>query len=232
MRRPLSTARATWFILWPCIGVLLVGLPLAFGFWRPDLRDVAIGLAIGGAMILGLGSAFSLGMWTKWSFFGWILLLVVPCLMLMIGTADAGPDTALEHRGETVQARVTDVHREQRTTRDSDGSSRDVVTYTYSFERLDGGPDPGTVVYRGRGGYEELHVGATTELLVDPDRELPTALRDEVDSSDAWANTVVGAVWWLLTWIVGTLTYTRRRARHERWGTARHDANPLNPSRA
>ena len=107
--------------------------------------------------------------------------------------------------------RVTEVQREERRSDDTT-----TVTYTYSFERLDGGPNPGVIVYPGDDGYDGLTEGSTTTLLVDPTGRLEPQLLSEVDSSTSLGMLVFGVIATGVTWAVGCLTYGPRVRRMKR----------------
>lgn len=202
-----SSGRRRFFIIWSFVMPVVMAIPLGVGFLFPQRRMVAIVAAVVAAMVIGFTCyAATITRWLS----KWVLgvLLIISVVPFMGGAAEAGPNLALESAGEPVEVRVTNVQREER--RPVGPESNSTVTYTYSFERLDGGPNPGTIVYRGHGGYDGLTEGSATTLLVDPTGRLEPQLLSEVDSSSSLTMLVVGVIATTVTWSIGCLTYGPR----------------------
>ena len=191
---------------------LLMAVPVTVGFLVPHNRNVSIIVAVVACIIVCFTTWIAL-------MTGWLsrILTGIPIglagLFLMAGTADLGPDMALESAGEPVEVVVTDVTRKVERQRGTEGRSREVVTYTYRFTRLDGGPQPDQIIYRGDGGYDGVYEGGRTTLLIDPSGRLENQLASEVDSTTSLSIVIVGMVLLYLAWLPGCLTYARRSAR-------------------
>lgn len=207
MQSTVSPDRRRFFVIWTFVMPVLMAIPVGVGFLFPQRRMVAMVAAIMAALVVGLicYGATTTRILSKWVLGALLTISVVP---YFIGAGELGPDLALENAGEPVEVRVTDVQREER--RSGDDTS---VTYTYSFERLDGGPNPGTIVYRGDGGYDGVHEGSMTTLLVDPTGHLEPQLLSEVDSSSSLGMLVFGVIATGVTWGIGCLTYGPRARR-------------------
>ena len=204
MQSTVSPDRRRFFVIWSFIMPVIMAIPVGVGFLFPQTRSAALVAAIVVTIVVGLicyGATIT-RLLSKWVLGVLLVFSVVP---FMLGSAEVGPNLALEKAGEPVAVRVTDVQREER--RSGDDTS---VTYTYSFERLDGGPDPGVIVYRGDDGYDGLTEGSTTTLLVDPSGHLEPQLLSEVDSSSSLGMLVFGVIATGVTWAVGCLTYGPR----------------------
>ncbi|MDU7359606.1 MAG: hypothetical protein E7L00_00110 [Propionibacteriaceae bacterium] len=207
MMSTVSPDRRRFFVIWSFVMPVLMAIPVSLGFLFPQQRMVAMVAAIVVTLVVGLicyGATIT-RLLSKWVLGVLLVFSVVP---FMLGSAEVGPNLALEKAGEPVEVRVIDVQREER--RSGDDTS---VTYTYSFERLDGGPNPGTIVYRGDGGYDGVHEGSMTTLLVDPTGHLEPQLLSEVDSSSSLGMLVFGVVATGVTWGIGCLTYGPRARR-------------------
>lgn len=207
MQSTVSPDRRRFFVIWSFIMPVIMAIPVGVGFLFPQTRSAALVAAIVVTIVVGLicyGATIT-RLLSKWVLGVLLVFSVVP---FMLGSAEVGPNLALEKAGEPVEVRVTDVQREER--RSGDDTS---VTYTYSFERLDGGPNPGTIVYRGDGGYDGLFRGSTTTLLVDPTGHLEPQFLGEVDSSSSLGMLVFGVIATGVTWAIGCLTYGPRARR-------------------
>ena len=190
-----------------CIRDSLMAIPVGVGFLFPQVRMVAMMTAIMVTLVIAL---ICYGATTTRALSKWVLgvLLVFSVVPFMLGAGEVGPNLALENAGEPVEVRVTEVEREERPP--SGNNSSPTVTYTYFFERLDGGPDPGVIVYRGDGGYDGVFEGTTTTLLVDPIGHLEPQLLSEVDSSSSLGMLIFGVIATGVTWAIGCLTYGPR----------------------
>jgi len=213
MQSTVSPDRRRFFIIWSFIMPVIMAIPVGVGFLFPQTRSATMIVAIMTAIVVGL---ICYGTTTTRRLSKWVLgvLLTISMVPFMLGSAEVGPNLALEKAGEPVDVRVTEVVRDERPSGGSD--SRVVVTYTYSFERLDGGPDPGVIVYRGDGGYDGLVEGSTTTLLVDPTGRLEPQLLSEVDSSSSLGMLVFGVIATGVIWAIGCLTYGPRVRRMNR----------------
>lgn len=207
MQSTVSPDRRRFFVIWSFIMPVIMAIPVGVGFLFPQTRSAAMIVAIMTAIVVGL---ICYGTTTTRRLSKWVLgaLLTISMVPFMLGSAEVGPNLALEQAGEPVDVRVTEVVRDERPSGGSD--SRVVVTYTYSFERLDGGPNPGVIVYRGDDGYDGLTEGSTTTLLVDPTGRLEPQLLSEVDSSSSLGMLVFGVIATGVTWTIGCLTYGPR----------------------
>lgn len=207
MQSTVSPGRRRFFIIWSLVMPVLMATPVGVGFLFPQVRMVAMMTAIMVTLVIAL---ICYGATTTRALSKWVLgaLLTISVVPFMLGAGELGPNLALENAGEPVEARVTEVDREERPPSGND--SGPTVTYTYYFERLDGGPDPGVIVYRGDGGYDGIFEGTTTTLLVDPTGRLEPQLLSEVDSSSSLGMLVFGVIATGVTWAIGCLTYGPR----------------------
>lgn len=207
MQSTVSPGRRRFFVIWSLMMPVLMAIPVGVGFLFPQLRMAAMITAIVATLVIGL---ICYGATTTRTLSKWVLgvLLVVSVVPFMLGAGELGPNLALENAGDPVEVRVTEVDREERPPSGNDSSP--TVTYTYYFERLDGGPDPGVIVYRDDGGYDGVFEGTTTTLLVDPTGHLEPQLLSEVDSSSSLGMLVFGVIATGVTWAIGCLTYGPR----------------------
>ena len=213
MQSTVSPDRRRFFVIWSFIMPVIMAIPVGVGFLFPQTRSATMIVAIMTAIVVGL---ICYGTTTTRRLSKWVLgvLLVFSVVPFMLGAGEVGPNLALENAGEPVEVRVTEVEREERPP--SGNNSSPTVTYTYFFERLDGGPDPGVIVYRGDGGYDGVFEGTTTTLLVDPIGHLEPQLLSEVDSSTSLGMLVLGVIATGVTWATGCLTYGPRVRRMNR----------------
>jgi len=207
MQSTVSPGRRRFFVIWSLMMPVLMAIPVGVGFLFPQVRMVAMMTAIMVTLVIAL---ICYGATTTRALSKWVLgvLLVFSVVPFMLGAGEVGPNLALENAGEPVEVRVTEVEREERPP--SGNNSSPTVTYTYFFERLDGGPDPGVIVYRGDGGYDGVFEGTTTTLLVDPIGHLEPQLLSEVDSSSSLGMLIFGVIATGVTWAIGCLTYGPR----------------------
>lgn len=207
MQSTVSPGRRRFFVIWSLVMPVLMAIPVGVGFLFPQLRMAAMITAIVATLVIGL---ICYGATTTRTLSKWVLgvLLVVSVVPFMLGAGELGPNLALENNGDPVEVRVTEIEREERRSKGNDSSP--TITYTYFFERLDGGPNPGVIVYRGDGGYDGVHEGTTTTLLVDPTGHLEPQLLSEVDSSSSLGMLVFGVIATGVTWAIGCLTYGPR----------------------
>ena len=213
MQSTVSPGRRRFFVIWSFIMPVIMAIPVGVGFLFPQTRSATMIVAIMTAIVVGL---ICYGATTTRTLSKWVLgvLLTITVAPFILGAGELGPNLALEQAGEPVEVRVTEIEREERPP--SGDNSSPTVTYTYFFERLDGGPDPGVVVYRGDGGYDGVHEGTTTTLLVDPTGHLEPQLLSEVDSSSSLGMLVFGVIATGVIWAIGCLTYGPRVRRMNR----------------
>lgn len=204
-RRDWTTPAA---ILLPLFTVAAYVVVTVIGLLWPERPWVAIASSITVSVILWLVSALWFAARTRWyrviPMLGFAVALVFP----MVGAASLGTDLALERQGEQVVGEVVDIEVEQTNHREGRESWRT----TYTFVSPDDGQQLGTVDYRGDKDAYDLDVGDRTDLIVDPDGELPVKLAERVDSSLDMVMLGLGGFLYLVGWGIGLVWPMLRRA--------------------
>lgn len=193
--------------LLPLLAAAAYTIVVAIGFARPDLPWLAITASITVSLILWMVSTAWLKGRTRWPLAACIPAIALALVSPMVGAATLGTDLALERRADQVTGVVTDIDVEAVKRRGKVRSHRT----TYTFVAADDRRELGTVQYRGDEEAYELEIGDETELMVDPEGELPLKLEERVDSGLDITMLVMGGVLFCIVWAVGLVWPALRR---------------------
>ena len=178
--------------------VLGYAIVFGIGFWWPERPVIAVIASIAVSLVVWVLAAVWFTRRTGWHRAVGMAVFALALVFPMVGTASFGPDLALERNAEPVTGVVIDIGVEQTNHEENEESWK--TTYTFADED---GDELGTVDYRGDKQAHGLEIGDHTELMADPDGELPLKLAEDVDSAADIGMTAMGAVLFVLGVAVG-----------------------------
>jgi uncharacterized membrane protein len=199
--------------------ICFTGFAVAFGFayLLPQFQLGGFIIAFAAAVVAPVGIRELFGNWKV----AWVAFAAVA--IAGIGTMMLAEDLSLARVGETKTVFIADHSVDVKVEHDSNSvNGRKVYTHTYSLKEVGGQALNQPLIYRGKGGYEDIHKGDTVEVLIDPEGKAPAQPVENVNIAAGRGILISGVIVTAIVFGIFAAVLPRvqaRRAEHESDGT-------------